>query len=283
MLTISHITRLVISALALIVIVMSAGVLVWFMIHEESAERRTSGRQPVQFYRAVAPNLLDDYSSVFGIAHNSGDSLLATRRALEHGADIIEIDVVSFNGRLYAAHDPPVGVVGRRSFRGPSLIRVWEEASEADVIALDLKETSPQFLEMVADFLQRHPERQVIVATPHAESLRVLAERAPDAFRFYSISTQARLDALYDDAELIAIIDGVGIRQTLVTGESAGWLKDQDLMILAWTVNDINRVNDLVGHGVHAITTDNLAILELLGGQERQGDLLSHSARRQEE
>ena len=35
-------------------------------------------------------------------------------------------------------------------------------------------------------------------------------------------------------------------------------------MVIAWTVNDLARVNLLVEMGVAGITTDNLAILELI-------------------
>jgi glycerophosphoryl diester phosphodiesterase len=261
--------QLIVSGLAIAVIVVSSTVLLWFLLDAGSAERRTSGRQPALFYQPLERDLLDDYAQVFGVAHNSGDSLLATRRALRYGADVIEVDVVAFRGQLYAAHDTPIGVVQARAFRGPLLTEIWHAARDADAIALDLKESSTPFLELVTAFLQAHDDRTVVVSSPDPAALRVIRQQVPHAVVIYSIGTELRLQALQEDAELAEMIDGVGIRESLLTPEAAAWLKEHDLLILAWTVNTIARVNELVRLGVDAITTDNLAILELLGGQER--------------
>jgi len=56
------------------------------------------------------------------------------------------------------------------------------------------------------------------------------------------------------------------------------WLKGEQVYVLAWTVNDLTRVNELVRLGVDAMTTDNLAIMELLGGQRRGERLLVRRA-----
>lgn len=280
--TLSRVTRILISSSAIGVIAASIGVLIWFLIEDEHAERRTIGRQPELFYDPLASDQLDDYSRVFGIAHNSGDSFAATRRALIHGADVIEVDVIMHNGELYAAHDPPVGVIGRRAFRGPRLVDIWQVANDAEVVALDLKQSSADFLTLTIAFLQEREDYQVIVSTDDPQSLWRLADEAPHAFRFYSISTQGRLDAMRDDPDLVQLIDGVGIRENLVTDESAAWMHDEGLMILAWTVNDLQRVNELVDLGVTAITTDNLAILELLGGQMREDTMLTRAIMRRD-
>jgi hypothetical protein len=61
----------------------------------------------------------------------------------------------------------------------------------------------------------------------------------------------------------------VSIRQSLLNTDSASQLRDLELIIVAWTVNDLTRVNELVRLGVDGITTDNLAIMKLLGGQRK--------------
>ncbi len=43
------------------------------------------------------------------------------------------------------------------------------------------------------------------------------------------------------------------------------WLRQHKLLVLAWTVNDGQRFNELVRLGVNGITTANLAILRALG------------------
>ena len=70
---------------------------------------------------------------------------------------------------------------------------------------------------------------------------------------------------------------GITVRESLVNFEMMSWLDERDIRAFAWTVNDIQRVNELVGLGVAGITTDNLAILSLLGGQSdsKPGSLVS--------
>lgn len=274
-------SRALVISVSVLVIAASLGVLTWFVFYEETAEKHTVGQRPALFWgRFEVTLLLDDYAGVFGVAHNSGDGLAATRRAIASGADVIEIDVISLDGELYAAHDQPVRRFGAYVFRGPRLRTVWAASEGADVIKLDLKESSPAFLELVVSFVNAHQHRQIIVSAREPSSLRVLAERAPQVFRVLSVATQAGLEELHEDAELIALIDGVTIRQSLLDESSAGWLRDHSLLILAWTVNDIKRVNELVALGVDGITTDNLTILELLGGQQRAEALLAHAADR---
>ena len=102
-------------------------------------------------------DLLDDYSQVVSIAHNSGDNLTTTREALAHGAEVIEIDVVSVSGVLYAAHSTPPPFITRHIYQGLPLASIWTEASEAKAVKLDLKETSPRYIRLVLGFLAVAP------------------------------------------------------------------------------------------------------------------------------
>lgn len=267
---------LIVASLA--VIAASLLALTWFVVDDERAEKYTAGRSPTLYWGAAADGLLDDYAGVFGVAHNSGDSLSAARRAVANGADIIEIDVVSVDGKLYAAHDQPVRRFGAYVFRGPALSTVWDAAAEAEVVKLDLKEASPAYLALVVEFVNARPDRQVIVAAREPDSLRVFEERAPQVFRLLSISTAAQLEALHEDAETQALVDGVTSRERLLDDRELAWLKERQFMVLAWTVNDYERLNELVALGVDGVTTDNLAMLELLGGQERGEALLARAA-----
>jgi glycerophosphoryl diester phosphodiesterase len=57
----------------------------------------------------------------------------------------------------------------------------------------------------------------------------------------------------------------VSVFQGLVDANLVAWLHQHKLLILAWTVNDGRRLNELVRLGVDGITTANLAILRALG------------------
>ena len=64
------------------------------------------------------------------------------------------------------------------------------------------------------------------------------------------------------------------MQHSQITGDIMATFKAREQRIIAWTVNDLARVNELVRLGVDGITTDNLAILSLLGGRERTEPLL---------
>lgn len=249
--------------------------LLWiFLFDPAGAEEWTVGLRPSQFYADIESDekIFSDavYGAVFGVAHNSGGSIEATLEALISGADVIEVDVAEIDGELYSAHSPPLPFVGQRWFRGPSLARVWAASLGAEAISLDLKESSPEFVGLVADFIAaRSPYRQVIISSREVSVLRALRPRVPNAILLLSVPDERTLDSLRTDDPALDIIDGVTIRHTVLDDDNVAWLSAEGLLVFAWTVNTLERVNELVGYGVDAITTDNLGIQALLSGNER--------------
>lgn len=255
----------VIAAVASLVL---SGYVLWILIFEpDRAERLTSGVSPVQFtQRLLDADKLDSYGEVFAIAHNAGDSLASTREALEHGADVIEIDVVSLDGRLYAAHDTPERWYSSYVFRGPSLEQVWRASADAAAVEFDLKESSSIFIDRVIAFLQAHQgEQDVIISSPDPMILAQFAERTPEVYLLLSIGTVLRLNTMQQDPARLAGVDGVSIRASLLDRGLVEWFAKQKLLVMAWTVDDLATVNRLVEWGVDAITTNNLNLMELLG------------------
>lgn len=234
-------------------------------LESEYGRKWTMRQRIIQYYAVPEVNPLDDYGGVFTVSHNSGESVRTIHAALNHGATVIEIDVASLDGRLIASHESPSARIQQLSFRGLSLAEAWRAAAAAEVIQLDLKENSPQFLASLFAFLERTPgDRQVIVSTRSVTTLQTFEQRLPRVHRFLSINTQIQLDAVLDSEQTLEIIDGVTIRQTLITEDVADQLIDQDVIMIAWTVNDLRRVNELVPLGVTGFTTENLAIIEIV-------------------
>ena len=267
--------QVIVATIAVLVISGSLYLLAWLAFDPLTAEAWTTGLQPTLFQGDIDPDLqtFSDaaYGSVFGVAHNSGDSLQATLEALIYGADVIEVDVVEIDGTLYSAHSSPLPFVGQEWFRGPRLDTIWTAAFGAEAVSLDLKESSPAFVRLVGEFLAtRAPYRQVIVTGRDSWVLADLRQQAPNAVYLLSVPDRKFLDReLRDSTATREIIDGVTIRESALDDETIAWLGEQGLLVFAWTVNDLERVNELIGLGVDGITTDNLAILTLLGGQER--------------
>lgn len=252
---------------SLAVIFASVGSLISLVVFDERVEKFTLGLRPVQFLGVTEEDILANHTDIFGVGHNSGDTIGTAVQALVHGADVIEIDVVMADGRLYAGHNAPNRIFGRTSFLGSPLSNAWVVASAAGAIQLDLKHTSDDYIELVSSFIatrQRFPA--LIISSSNLNVLQSMSESAPNAVLLLSIGSPNRLDALRDEEAAIALIDGVSIREDLVTEDSVDWLKDEELQIWAWTVNRPTRAAELAALEVDGITTDNLAILDALSG-----------------
>lgn len=271
-----------IAVVAVLTLAGSLAMIGTFIFNPDGSEEFTVSRRPSLYYdvfdndqRAYPEQI---YEEVIGSAHNSGGRIEATIEAIIFGADVIEADVIAVNDELYAGHDPILPLVGDWFFRGPSLEQVWTASYRADGFKLDLKEDSPAFVALVVDFINSRPEgRDIIVASRSGSVLATIRERAPQAILLLSVPDEATFERLQGDEGLQQTIDGITVRESLVEFEMMDWLDERGIGAFAWTVNDIQRVNELVGLGVAGVTTDNLAILSLLGGQARNepGGLLS--------
>lgn len=271
-----------IAVVAVLTLTGSLAMIGTFIFDPDGSEEFTVSRRPSLYYevfdndqRAYPEQL---YEQVIGSGHNSGGRIEATVEAIIFGADVVEADVIAINGQLYAGHDPILPLVGDWFFRGPTLEQVWTASYRANGFKLDLKEDSPEFVALVVDFINSRPEgRDIIVASRSASVLSTIRERAPQAILLLSVPDEAAFERLQGSERLQQTIDGITVRESLVNFEMMSWLDERGILAFAWTVNDIQRVNELVGLGVAGITTDNLAILSLLGGQSdsEPGSLVS--------
>jgi glycerophosphoryl diester phosphodiesterase len=220
---------------------------------------------PRQYYSGLAAEILANYRGVQGVSHNSGNSAQTAREAAKYGADVIEIDVLNVNGRLYASHDGPSPILGTRVFPRPRLEQMWRE-TEGSAVLLDLKEPSSSYRGILLDFLEANAGgRQITVSSRSSWTLEEFKRRLPGATRLLSVGSSSGLEVLAREEELLRTIDGVTIREGLLDEDTVAWLKSNGLVVYAWVVNGFDRLNELVEWGVDGIVTDNLAILELLG------------------
>jgi hypothetical protein len=259
---------------AVVITVVTAVAWLWTVILRDLTQRYTRGERPGQFSGHLDADLLDDYGLVFVIAHNAGDDAETAQTALAHSADAVEVDVIMVDGRLYAAHATPPRLIGVRLFRGPRLEDAWEIVAKADAVALDLKDDSTEYEDALVTFLESRPHEQIVLSSRSIESLIRLKERLPNAHVYLSVPNRDAFDSLVAEHALAPQLDGVSMHHRHITEEIMATLKARDQRIIAWTVNDLTRVNELVRLGVDGITSDNLAILSLLGGRERTEPLL---------
>ena len=234
------------------------------------AQRYTGAAPPAQFYQNVQldPTLAHDYQHVLGVAHNAGNNLGTLAKALRYGADVIEIDVISARGQLAAGRNQPLPKLARQVFRGPTLAEAWDRAAAAEVIKLDLKQSDQGFLDDLVAFLTpRAKSRRVMIVSPDPGALAFLHSRLPGVTMMFSVNGPDALHQLQSDSALQKTIGGASVFQGLIDPSLVAWMHQHKLLILAWTVNDGQRMNELVRLGVDGITTANLAILRALGNR----------------
>ena len=227
----------------------------------------TGAAPPAQFYQKVQPEpaLAQDYPRVLGVAHNAGNNLGTLATAERYGADVIEIDVISARGQLVAGRDQPWPWLARQLFRGPALAKAWDHAAAAGIVKLDLKQTDRAFLDdLVAFVAPRAKSRRVMISSGDRGALLYLQSRLPDVTLLFTVAGPDAVHQLQSDPALQKAIGGVSVFQGLVDANLVTWVHQHNLLILAWTVNDSQHLNQLVRLGVDGITTANLAILRAL-------------------
>ena len=151
-------------------------------------------------------------------------------------------------------------------FRGPTLAEAWDRAAAADIVKLDLKQSDRGFLDdLIAFVAPRAKSRRVMIVSGDRDALLYLHSRLPDVTLMFSAGSPDAVHQLQTDPELQEAVGGVSAFQGLVDANLVAWVHQHKLLILAWTVNDSQRFNQLVRLGVDGITTANLAILRALG------------------
>jgi glycerophosphoryl diester phosphodiesterase len=224
----------------------------------------TGVARPRQFYEALDPALPPGHSAVLGVAHNAGNNPDTTAAALRHGADVIEIDVISARGRLVAGREHEWRWLAERVFRGPTLAEAWDDAA-AGIVKLDLQQNDRPLLDDLVTFLApRSSSRQVMISTRDAAALLYLRPRLPGVTLLFSTAFPGAVSRLRSDPALIDAIGGISAFEGLVDPALVAWAHQRGLLVLAWTVNDGERLRVIVGMGVDGVTTANLAVLQAL-------------------
>ncbi len=270
--------RRIVIVFSALVIALNAGFLVFNLLAPDRVTNLTDGVIPPQYFSQFDAEPLSSYDGTHGIGHNTGDSLDKIAAAVAAGAQGIEIDVIEYRGDLYARHNLPVTVFGEFGYRPIFLSEAWDAAT-TEVVQLDLKDTAPRFLQDVSSFLALHEgdRRIVMVSSWDLNVLRHFQETTPWVGRLLSVGSQNALDTLFLDFDLIqqdGLLNGVTILHDLLDASNVVWFRERNLLIFAWTVENLSRVNELTLLGVDAIVTDNLAILYLLRSTQ-SGELLA--------
>ncbi len=206
------------------------------------------------------------------IAHGGGNDPAAAAAAIEARADLLEVDLWLHRGRFEARHE-------RRIRFFPFLVETWylkrlpsahfglEElldlaAGTGAGILLDLKDGgdgTAAALHRLLRALQHHPP--VLASSQSWAILRALHDLIPAVDLLYSIDVRAKLDLFLSVAERDPLPRGVSCRHTLLSRPIVEELRRRGLAVIAWTVDDLERAQELADWGVDGITTHRVAEL----------------------
>lgn len=243
------------------VLVCAAAVALW-----RGAEHLAQDDETALYYAILEGELLDDYSHLTTVAHNSGNRPATLQLALDYNADVTEIDVRLVNGQLRARHSSPLRFLGRFVATSAPLSVAWEASADIGAIKLDLKQSSPLFLSRLSAFLagRTADHDAVIVSSRSLSALERLKATHPEITALLSVSSSQRLHAVLSQPAMLDGIDGVSVNWHALDSDSAAWLEERGLLLYTWVVNDLETLNRAADWGADGITTDNLAIIELI-------------------
>lgn len=219
----------------------------------------------------TASNLLDQPAGRPAIiAHGAGNTAALAQAAANQGADFVEVDLWVHRGRFEARHERrlagPLPLLYEKWYlrfapRRPfGLAPLLAQAAGATGVFLDLKGGGETAAELVRrSIAEASGHGPVVASSQQWRVLRALNDRCPEVRLFYSIDVQAKLDLLFSVARRDFLPRGVSCRHGLLTADAVHRLHDLGLLVVAWTVDDLDRAARLVDWGVDALTTHRVA------------------------
>jgi glycerophosphoryl diester phosphodiesterase len=204
------------------------------------------------------------------VAHRIPATRAACERVAAVGAQVFEADVqVDDQNQIVVSHYLPFGRVLHRdnwrirwhtgAVRDPRLVDVVARVPERCLILLDLKEKTPERRARLVDALTESlPDRTRFRVCGHRDDDLDAVRRA--GFRTWRTARDpGELAGLLADGRLPD--DAVSIRHRLLTAAVLDRLHAQTQSVVAWTVNDVARAQQLRAMGVDGVTTDRTAVL----------------------
>lgn len=202
--------------------------------------------------------------TVLHVAHRAGNGIPLLAPALALGADLLEADVHLRRGRLEVRHGKSLGPL-------PWLWERWyllrdDRLQLHDLLAglpdgatlmLDLKGWQPWLGVRVREAMADAPP--YLVCGRQWRMLEAFAD-LPNVRVVHSTRTLAELTRLEHHLSTHPTW-GVSVHRSLLTKDRVTALRRRAEIVMTWPVNDLQEYDDVVGLGVNAVISDDLAVL----------------------
>lgn len=210
------------------------------------------------------------------IAHEAGNGPRLAQAGIEAGADFLEIDLWVHAGRFEARHERamyPLPLLFEKWYlrwapRKPfGLAELLQAAAGKTSVFLDLKNGGEEAARLVRKSLDAAgPGTRLAASAQQWAILRAVRRLSPEVETFYSIDVPAKLDLFLSVSDRDTQPRGVSCRHTLLTQGVVERLHERGLLVVAWTVDNMDQVAKLLDWGVDGITTHKVKeIRECLG------------------
>jgi glycerophosphoryl diester phosphodiesterase family protein len=213
------------------------------------------------------------FGAVLLVAHRSPRTRAGCLSAAEAGATVFEVDVQIWHGRLVVSHYLPLLRSGFRrdgwrvvrswnARREPPLADVAELVPPDGVVLLDLKEQDRgRRADLLAAIVATLPASgRYLCCTSIVEDLNVLRDKGFRTWR--TVGDQRQLAAVL--AAGAVADEAVTVNHKLLSGDVVDRLHSLTDIVVAWTVNNVQRALSLRDIGVEGVTTDSLDVMRAL-------------------
>jgi glycerophosphoryl diester phosphodiesterase len=208
--------------------------------------------------------------------HEPENTVRSVRRALELGADGVEVDVQLADGQLVVIHDATLkrttngkGRVAKKSFaylrsldagsgeRIPALAEILNAVNRRGVINIELKgpHTAAPVAALISDYVKRHgwSFADFLVSSFDHKRIREVKERCPDVRIGALISRVPRGLAMF--AERLGAWS-VHVDKRHVTPKLVADAHGRGLKVFAFTVNEPREIARMKTFGVDGVFSD---------------------------
>jgi len=208
----------------------------------------------------------------------TGNTLASFEAAVERGVDMVELDVLrEREGKLIVAHDPDDALRRRPLALADALDAFLEPPLDAVEIDCDLK-LSGREAELAGALAGRDLLDRAMVSTMEIESLRKLRQLEPDlrlgwtypkttrdwtrygwakpALAAGLATMRRRFPAILRARAPELEVNATWVYHPIITPRLVEAANDIGIELIAWTVDDVDRIRELVGMGVNGICSN---------------------------
>lgn len=219
-------------------------------------------------------------ASPLTIAHRAGNDPALARAAHDAGADLIEIDVWLYRGRLEVRHTrtmPLLPLLWDRwsiepGWRPRLLLEELLDALPPDAgTMLDLKGNDVRLPAAILRALDVHPRTGLVAVCSQNWALIDAFDSRPGIALIHSVGKARHLRRLLphlaSHAEVVPV--AISINQRLLTADTVRALKEVAVHVMTWPINDAARARELIAWGVDGIISDDIGVLREIVAERR--------------